>query len=407
MSLRSSSENTDDIVEVNLTPNEEHFFQLLLDMKQDVVWVNRTSNGLIPGTLENIKMYYSDIEAFHILESLVRKGMLDKISNGIVQLCPSCGAHESSILLSCPACSSVKLNQRNRIVHTKCDHWGTYEEFSHGNMIKCPLCEEEIGVEEILEKNSSFKYSDPYYECQNCGFNSNRVLNTFLCNACKQQFDTSKAASLEQTGYRINAEPVETPNPVNVDKKPVHEIIVEQLRAKAPSEQIEIVEKQEIVIPNNSQPIKTISEALPQEIPEIIQSKQEETNPEIIEESNEEEDEQIKILLVEEDQMFYNLIIETLGNTDIPIEVTYSEDGAYALKLLRVRYDFIILDTKLSSIDIEFMLNEMTKWKIMTPMVLIDGANLGHLTRKLNIVSSMKRKQKDLKKLQNILYELF
>ncbi len=408
------------IVEVVLSPNEEHFFRLLIDMGQEIVWVNRTRKGIVPGALETIKMYYSDMEATHILESLVRKGMLDRISNGIVLLCPSCGSFEASILQSCPACESVQLNQKNKIVHMECDHWGTFEEFQQGNQIKCPLCEEEVPVDELLSKGSGFNYSDPYYECQKCGFTSNRVLNKYLCNKCKTPYDQSKAMLLEQTGYKITADPCERPEK-ELPVKPRLEEPESPLNEEATSEEdpdeeiiVELPEEslQELVVVECESPPRPLLDKLEQAVKELGQRQaalsvhEEEDQEEVEIKEIEQEEDMCKVLLIVEDHMFYNLIIESLSNSGDPLEVTYVDDGAYAMKSLRKMYDLIILDTELSTVDPVNLLREMEKWKIKTPLIVLDNGYLGKTVWNLNTVAVLKRKQREIEGITQLVSEI-
>ena len=74
MLTESGLGNSEEFIEAELSKVEEHMLQMLEDMNRDIIWVNRTQNGIVPGELNILKNYYSDIEAFHILESLVRKG---------------------------------------------------------------------------------------------------------------------------------------------------------------------------------------------------------------------------------------------------------------------------------------------------------------------------------------------
>ncbi|MBW1887217.1 MAG: hypothetical protein JRI52_02550, partial [Deltaproteobacteria bacterium] len=136
-----------------------------------------------------------------------------------------------------------------------------------------------------------------------------------------------------------------------------------------------------------------------EEIEEIIP---EETEPEY-----EPEDESNKVLLIVEDQMCFNLIVESLGKAGAPIEVTYVDDGAQALKSLRVIYDLIIMDSELSTADPNFLIREMEKWKIKTPLILLDNGELGKIPKKLNTLAVLKRKQSDIRSIAKKVAEIF
>ena len=562
----SSLTNPEEFFEVELSKVEEHMLQLLEDMNREIIWVNRTQKGIVPGALNILKNFYSDIEAFHILEALVRKGMLDRIDNGILLLCPSCGSHESSIIESCPSCGSIKLRQKHKVVHAPCEHWGTFDEFQGGNTVTCPVCSEEIESEKILENKSGFSYSDPYYECQECNFSSNKVRSMFLCTSCKKKFQASNAVKLEQTGFTVTVEPVaseeiteipstpeiepepmestepeediqpnkkksstkrkaiklldelekvkkqrakeektvpqqtseetieeikadrdtikvetspqipviepepetepeEAPEPVVEEKKPEiePEATPEPIKGNMESEiELELVpepvEEEPEVEQETSAPEKEVEEEetpepvekIPEIEPEIVSTpvieveeektlepvvgeepkdeiEQEETVEEVElevegapsdlrdvyeedpvkEDSEEPEEESYKVLFVVENQMVCNFVLEGLQKSKYKIELNLVEDGALALKALRRVYDMIIFDSGLESVDPMFVLDEMIKWKIKSPMVIIDEGTLGKIPKKLNVVAKLKRKQRDIRKIKKLIWKTF
>jgi hypothetical protein len=510
MLTKPSLANSNEFIEAELSQDEEHILQLLEDMKRDVIWVNRTQMGIVPGALDTLKMYYSDLEAFHILESLVRKGMLDRIDNGILLLCPKCGSHESSILKSCPSCGSNKLRKKNKIVHSPCEHWGTFDEFKGGNTITCPVCKEEIESDKIFENTAGFSYSDPYYECQECRFSSNRVQTIFLCNSCKTQYKESDAVELEQTGFMVAVEtikhqdrPVKAPTPKKVPepdnspppqkekrsislldelaklqnkrknqsdekpktkKTPTQEEIEQELIEDKPSEMIIVAksvtrtetfmevpesvdhqpesvdvikeEPDEILAKQDAR--DTINEKKIEVIEPIVEDQEEVTDENTIEDETEiiiqeekpkdnkapveeakteqiietpikkivekvpEKDLGSKVLFVVEDQMMCNFVLDELQKSGIEMELNLVEDGSQALKSLRRIYDMIIIDCKLGSVDPKFVLNEMSKWKIKTPLIIIDDKTLGVIPKELNVISVIKRNQRDIHKIRKI-----
>jgi hypothetical protein len=605
-SLGSSSE----FIEAELSQDEEHVLHLLEGMDGDVIWVNRTQKGIVPGTLDVLKTQYSDMESFHILESLVRKGMLDRIDNGILLLCPGCGSHASSIIKTCPSCGSIKLRERRKIVHAPCEHWGTFDEFKGGNTLTCPVCNDTIDSDKILDNDKGFSYSDPYFECQECKFSANRVQSLFLCISCKTKFQASNAVQLEQTGFTVAVEPVprqeepenastevtSTQEPTEPDttsppkKKRSLKLLdeLEKMKKKRAKTQKTIIEKTEVVeetppepeikqeevepqvleaetepervpevTPEPIEEVKT-AEDLPEPIteepiveetpvesveeeilepeteveiepeaieekpvtpekeetpepestieaePEIIEKeilepkteveiepkvieekpvtpeKEEtpepestiETEPEIIEEEPiepteasspevepelvEEEipaleepeemeisedipeikdvieenlvDEQLiedipdmeedfedepveedpeedssKVLFVVENQMVCNFVLEGLQESGVTMEINLIEDGSQALKALRRVYDMIIIDSELDSVDPNFVIDEMSKWKVKSPLIIIDEGTLGDIPKKLNVIAVLKRKQRDLRKIKKLI----
>lgn len=564
----TSLDESNQIIEAKLSSEEEHVLHLLEDMQKEIIWINRTQQGIIPGTLDTLKMYYTDLESFHILESLVRKGMLERIDNGIVLLCPSCGSHQASILKSCPSCGSIKLRKKQKIVHTPCEHWGTYDEFKGGKTFTCPVCNDQIESDKILENQSGFSYSDPYYECQKCGFAANKVRNMFLCTTCKSKFQDSKAVQLEQTGFKLAVEVVkpkeEAQAPVETEEEPEAPMEASIPKTKKNRRSFRLLEE----LTNIQKKRKKVTKELPDEIPEVEvpkdkpelpvkepveqttqikptlespektepQGKPSKTEPEkpelqepaveeheeesaiedvieklqgdketeiteepaddtdekaleaeIIEETpsvgveeltvekvieepliepveekvmeppvevevieeprvkeiieeespvedqleeevidapavaeiNEdpekvkieekppvelvEEDPASKVLFVVEDQMVCNFVLDELQKSKKQIVLTLIEDGSQALKSLRTLYDMIIFDCEIDSVDPKFVLNEMGKWKIKSPLVIMEASDIGAIPRELNVVARIKRKQRDIRKMRRII----
>jgi len=203
----SSRYASDDMIEIVVSEREEHILQLIGDLEGEVLWVNGTQKGILPGDFDILKQHYKEIEALHLLDVLVKKGLLKRIDNGIVLLCPSCNSHNASILLSCPSCSSHELRRKQKIVHKKCGHWGVSDEFISDGALKCPNCEARATLDDF-KGGEEFSYSDPYYECSKCRFTTNRGMYLHLCKSCGERFNISKAVQIEQTGYKLTADPV-------------------------------------------------------------------------------------------------------------------------------------------------------------------------------------------------------
>ena len=66
-------------------------------------------------------------------------------------------------------------------------------------------------------------------------------------------------------------------------------------------------------------------------------------------------------------------------------------------------YDLIIIDSQLKSVDPNFVMDEMGKWKIKSPIVIIDEGTLGVMPKELKVIETLKRKQRDLRKIKKII----
>ena len=541
----SSRYASDDKIEIVVSEREEHILQLIGGIEGETLWVNGTQKGMLAGGFDILKQHYKEIEALHLLDVLVKKGLIKRIDNGIVLLCPSCGSHEAAILLSCPSCSSHELRRNQKIAHKSCGHWGIRDDFIRDGKVKCPKCEARATLDD-LHGGEEFSFSDPYYECSKCGFITNRGLYLHLCKSCGKRFNISKAVQIEQTGYKLTAdpvgEPIENQKPIEptrepprlkeeikqkltqepepeADKDPVVETKILQETAVKTVGQEEINQEPELVDipikkreetpdqvgepvklsqvkmpvhknesiqgiemvpkPANEAVVDTVKEELLEEtyksmeeflldyrrriddISQIIdplaeEPSEEDTEPEsvaeplenviieekvltepekefdvyeIILEPNKElkvkpeieeeiipmepepegtpEDVALKVLMIVEDQMFFNLIVESLEKVGKSIEVNYVEDENQALKSLRVHYDLIIMDSELSKADPNFIIREMEKRKVNSPLILLDNGRLGKIPKKLNTIAVLQRKQRDIRSIAKRVAEIF
>lgn len=151
----------------------------------------------------------------------------------------------------------------------------------------------------------------------------------------------------------------------------------------------------------------------PQEEPQEVS--QEEQMEEIQEESEKveviEKEQQVepfaqKVLLIVENVTVSEFIIESLEEVKTPIEVLHVDDGKTALKELRTKYDVVIIDLDLKTIESKLILKEMEKWEIMTPIIALSDD--GHKIEKysLNIQATLKKKQSDYRKIKKIIKSL-
>jgi len=82
------------------------------------------------------------------------------------------------------------------------------------------------------------------------------------------------------------------------------------------------------------------------------------------------------------------------------------EDGNMALKELKLKYDALIIDFELRSIETKFILSEMEKWGIMTPIIVLSDEDPKLDKYILNIEAILKKKQRSINKISGILRKL-
>ncbi len=118
------------------------------------------------------------------------------------------------------------------------------------------------------------------------------------------------------------------------------------------------------------------------------------------------EPEAYQILMIVENVTVSEFIIESLEGVKKPINVIHIDDGSMALKELRHKYDALILDLDLKTVNSKFLLSEMEKWSIMTPIIAVSD-NVERLDKYvLNVETVLKKKQGEINKIRKILQKL-
>jgi len=119
-----------------------------------------------------------------------------------------------------------------------------------------------------------------------------------------------------------------------------------------------------------------------------------------------EKDDSLQILMVVENVTVSEFVIESLERVKKPVNVLHIEDGQMALKELKLKYDTLILDFELKSIETKFILSEMEKWGIMTPIIVLSDEDPKLDKYILNIEAILKKKQRSINKIGSILRKL-
>ncbi len=113
-----------------------------------------------------------------------------------------------------------------------------------------------------------------------------------------------------------------------------------------------------------------------------------------------------QVLVIIENVTVTEFVIESLEKVKKPINVLHFDDGSQALKELRHKYDALIIDLDLKTIESKLILKEMEKWSIMTPVIALSDTidNLDKYI--LNVEAVMNKKQGSLNKIGKILQKL-
>ena len=113
-----------------------------------------------------------------------------------------------------------------------------------------------------------------------------------------------------------------------------------------------------------------------------------------------------QILMVVEDITISEFVFENLEHIKKPINVVYIDDGTLALKELRRKYDVLIIDLELKTIESKLILSEMEKWNIMTPIIALSDAKQNLDMYILNVETVMQKNKSSINNIGNILQKL-
>jgi CheY-like chemotaxis protein len=150
-----------------------------------------------------LQTYYEPREINKLLESLTRKGLVEKINYGTVGLCPRCSNPVLMITLACPKCGSLKVSKKELVKHVQCGYSGYSDEFIVGIHYVCPNCGvKDDNKKREIDDEEPFKVSDSIYECEDCRTISAKALTSYSCIKCKTRFTSKDIRYENPCGYR-------------------------------------------------------------------------------------------------------------------------------------------------------------------------------------------------------------
>ncbi len=450
-----TSENHGKKTKLDLTVEESFFIELMEKLEPSVINIKYMKDRVQFTKIEQFLNYYCEQEIIQLLESLVAKGRVQKKEKGVVLLCPKCSGHAIMTLLMCPRCGSVKIGKREDLYHAECEYWGPKEEFIEGMLLRCPRCNELLDEDAPEGTPGYYSISDTNFECQDCGVSVSKNNLKMVCLKCNTKFTSIQTSYLNSVAYNlIPNDQVVLPKPKKRKPMPLAVEKTAIIEPEKPKKELEQEKKPEsALIPTKTGPeiitesklekdieakpkkkpepekpgnkilqksISKVSKLLkpkkkrkkkskpkPKPKPEEFKAPQEVSEeppkePEVtkdisepvVEEKKEPEKTTVKkVLLIVEDITVTEFIIESLEEVKIAIEVLHVDDGKVALKELRNKFDVIIMDLDLKTIDFKLILSEMEKWEITTPLIPFTDHDLNLEKYHLAVDAVLKKKQ--------------
>ncbi len=141
-------------------------------------------------------LHENDSMAFEVLGSLARRGILNKIFEKKVYICPDCGKEEMQYTTTCSGCGSQYILQMEVFEHQDCGHVAPRTRFEiRPEEFVCPDCEASLDSFENVERKAR-------YVCQDCGSYFETPEHGLQCQVCLDIHIPNE--TIEQVLYRYN-----------------------------------------------------------------------------------------------------------------------------------------------------------------------------------------------------------
>ncbi len=141
-------------------------------------------------------------ETVEVLESLVRREILERKFFDQFLVCPSCASSNIKISSACPNCGSLRTQKKEIIEHLDCGYQAATQQFSEEDgRYLCPKCNEElqaIGVDYS-------KMSD-IGTCESCGEIFDSPDYILRCDSCEDKFRLEEGEEKNIYSYKLNEE---------------------------------------------------------------------------------------------------------------------------------------------------------------------------------------------------------
>lgn len=141
-----------------------------------------------------------DPNAFELLESLAKRGVLGKTFEEKVYLCPGCGAEGMAYTTACPSCGSAHTVETELFEHLSCGHIAAREAFEVGpDEYVCPDCEAHLDSLDEIE-------SGHRHVCQDCGSFPEQPEHGLRCRDCGDIYAPGDATERVLCRYALTDE---------------------------------------------------------------------------------------------------------------------------------------------------------------------------------------------------------
>jgi CheY-like chemotaxis protein len=130
-----------------------------------------------------------------MLKAIVKKGIINKKKYEKFILCPKCASPKIYTKYSCPKCESTHITNMRIVEHPFCGFTGSLDSFRKGSGLVCPGCNNkvtssanDVNLKSKRARKSFYKIIGSTFECDKCGWKSDRPNILHSCTECGSNF---------------------------------------------------------------------------------------------------------------------------------------------------------------------------------------------------------------------------
>ena len=144
-----------------------------------------------------------EIDTRRLLEAMADAGILRRVDHTDFLVCPSHMRADLTGKLKCPKCGEGALDKVSLTQHQLCGYVGDMRKFAAGGGegLKCPQCKRMIA-----DASRELRTSGIWYECKECGANTNSPKVAFICRDGNHEIDVIQLSVDVAYTYELPAE---------------------------------------------------------------------------------------------------------------------------------------------------------------------------------------------------------
>ena len=134
-----------------------------------------------------------------LLAKMADSGVLDKVLQDKVILCPKCGSQNVSFRYCCPFCKSFDIQKSSLVEHIKCGYMDLEPNFRREDKYICPKCHEQMRKIDV-----DYRKAGVWCNCNNCSKSFDIPASEHFCRKCGASSTFEEATLKEVYSYTLN-----------------------------------------------------------------------------------------------------------------------------------------------------------------------------------------------------------